>query len=94
MDVYYIYILTNKNHTVLYVGRSKQLKVRLNQHKNNSIKTFTGKYNVNKLVYFETSKYVNNSIKRERQIKKWNREWKINLINGFNPDWKDLSEDV
>lgn len=94
MDVYYIYILTNKNHTVLYVGRSKQLKVRLNQHKNNSIKTFTGKYNVNKLVYFETTKYVNNSIKRERQIKKWNREWKINLINGFNPDWKDLSEDV
>ena len=94
MDVYYIYILTNKNHTVLYVGRSKQLKVRLNQHKNNSIKTFTGKYNVNKLVYFETTKYVNNSIKRERQIKKWNREWKINLINGFNPDWKDLLEDV
>lgn len=94
MDVYYVYILTNKNHTVLYVGRSKQLKVRLNQHKNNSIKTFTGKYNVNKLVYFETTKYVNNSIKRERQIKKWNREWKINLINGLNPDWKDLSEDI
>ncbi|MDA9343707.1 GIY-YIG nuclease family protein [Algibacter sp.] len=92
MDVYYVYILTNKSHNVLYVGRSKQLKERLKQHRTNSLKSFTGKYNVDKLVYFETTKYVNNSIKRERQIKKWNREWKINLINGLNPDWKDLSE--
>ncbi|WNH07815.1 GIY-YIG nuclease family protein [Thalassobellus suaedae] len=92
MDVHYVYILTNNNHTVLYVGRTKQLKTRLVQHKNNNLKTFTGKYNVDKLVYFETTKYVNNSIKRERQIKKWNREWKINLINGLNPDWKNLSE--
>ncbi|QHI38722.1 hypothetical protein IMCC3317_41160 [Kordia antarctica] len=92
MDTHYVYILTNKSHTVLYVGRSKQLKQRLIQHKNNSTSTFTGKYNVHKLVYFETTKYVNNSIKRERQIKKWKREWKINLINGLNPDWKDLSE--
>ena len=94
MDVYYVYILTNKNHTVLYVGLTKQLKLRLKQHKNNSSNSFTGKYNVDKLVYFETTKYVNNAIQRERQIKKWNREWKINLINGFNPDWRDLSEDV
>lgn len=91
-EVHYVYILTNKNHTVLYVGRTKQLKIRLNQHKNNSSKSFTGKYNVDKLVYFETTKYVNNSIKRERQIKKWNRAWKINLIDSLNPDWKDLSE--
>ena len=94
MDTHYVYILTNKSHTVLYVGRSKQLKQRLIQHKNNSTSTFTGKYNVHKLVYFETTKYVNNSIKRERQIKKWKREWKINLINGLNPDWKNLSEYV
>ncbi|WP_452231510.1 GIY-YIG nuclease family protein [Lacinutrix sp. MEBiC02595] len=92
MDLHYVYILTNKNHTVLYVGRSKQLKIRLNQHKNNSLKTFTGRYNVDKLVYFETTKYVNNSIKRERQIKKWNREWKENLINDMHPDWNDLSD--
>ena len=94
MDVHYVYILTNKSHNVLYVGRSKQLKKRLKQHKTNSLKSFTGKYNVDKLVYFETTKYVNNSIKRERQIKKRNREWKINLINGLNPDWKDLSENI
>lgn len=68
------------------------MKKRLNQHKNNSLKRFTGIYNVSKLVYFETTKYVNNSIKRERQIKKWNRGWKINLINSLNPEWKDLSE--
>ncbi len=92
MDIHYVYILTNKNHTVLYVGRSKQPKIRIKQHKNNGIKTFTGKYNVYKLVYFETTKYVNNSIKRERQIKKWNREWKENLINDMNPDWNDLSD--
>lgn len=73
MDVHYVYILTNNNHTVLYVGRSKLLKQCLIQHKNNSIKTFAAKYNVDTLKYFETTKYVNNSIKRERQIKKWNR---------------------
>ncbi|TYA86824.1 GIY-YIG nuclease family protein [Seonamhaeicola marinus] len=92
MDIHYVYILTNTNNTVLYIGRTKQLKERLNQHRNNNSKSFTGKYNVTKLVYFETTKYVNNSIKRERQLKKWNREWKISLINSLNPDWKDLSE--
>lgn len=91
MDLHYTYILTNTKHTVLYVGRSKQLKKRLKQHENNSLKSFTGKYNVHKLVYFETTPYVNNSIKRERQIKKGNREWKENLINDMNPDWNDLS---
>ena len=59
MDLYYVYILTNQNHSVLYIGRTKQIKVRLRQHKNNSIKTFTGRYNVNKLIYFETTIYVN-----------------------------------
>lgn len=92
MDIHYVYILTNKNHTVLYIGRTKQLKERLKQHENNGLDSFTGKYNVTKLVYFETTKYVNNSIKRERQLKKWNREWKVSLINSLNPDWKDLSE--
>lgn len=69
MDVYYVYVLTNKNPTVLYIGRSKQLKERLKQHKNNNLKSFTGKYNVDKLVYFEKTKYVNNSIKREDKLK-------------------------
>lgn len=67
MDIHYVYILTYKNHSVLYIGRSKQLKVRLIQHKNNSMKSFTGRYNVDKLVYFETTKYVN---KERSTIKK------------------------
>ena len=90
-ELFYTYILTNKNHSVLYVGFSNNLKRRLQQHKNKSSKGFTSRYNVDKLVYFETTRYVNNAIKREKQIKKWNREWKENLINDINPDWNDLS---
>ncbi len=88
---FYVYILTNKNHTVLYVGFSDNLKSGLQQHKAKSNKGFTGKYNVNKLVYFETTKYVNNAIRREKQIKHWNRQWKENLINDMNLNWDDLS---
>jgi putative endonuclease len=88
---YYVYILTNKNNTVLYVGFTNSLKTRLKQHSTKSNSGFTNKYNIDKLVYFETTQYVNNAIKREKQIKKWNRQWKVNLINDMNLDWKDLS---
>lgn len=90
-ELFYTYILTNKNHRVLYVGVTNDLKRRLKQHKQKSNKGFTGKYNVEKLIYFESTPYVENAIKREKQLKKWKREWKENLINEINPDWKDLS---
>ncbi|EAQ47973.1 MULTISPECIES: GIY-YIG nuclease family protein [Leeuwenhoekiella] len=90
-ELFYIYILTNKNHTVLYIGVTSDLKRRLKQHKQKSNKGFTRKYNVEKLLYFESSPYVENAIKREKQLKKWNRAWKENLINEMNPDWNDLS---
>ena len=90
-ELFYTYILTNKNHTVLYIGVTSDLKRRLKQHKQKSNKGFSGKYNVEKLVYFESSPYVENAIKREKQLKKWNRAWKENLINEMNPDWNDLS---
>lgn len=90
-ELFYTYILTNKNHTVLYIGGTNDLKRRLKQHKQKSNKGFSGKYNVEKLVYFESSPYVENAIKREKQLKKWNRSWKENLINEMNPDWNDLS---
>jgi len=90
-ELFYIYILTNKNHTVLYIGVTSDLKRRLKQHKQKSNKGFTGKYSVEKLLYFESSPYVENAIKREKQLKKWNRAWKENLINEMNPDWNDLS---
>lgn len=70
MDIYYIYILTNKNHTVLYVDRSKQLKDRLKQHRNNNLKTFTGRYDVDKLVYFETTKVCKQLHKKRKTNKK------------------------
>ena len=90
-ELFYTYILTNKNHRVLYVGVTNDLKRRLKQHKQKSNKGFTGKYNGEKLIYFESTPYVENAIKREKQLKKWKREWKENLINEINPDWKDLS---
>ena len=76
---------------MLYIGVTNHLKRRLKQHKQKSNKGFTGKYNVEKLLYFESSPYVENAIKREKQLKKWNRAWKENLINEMNPDWNDLS---
>ncbi|MFS4494145.1 GIY-YIG nuclease family protein [Maribacter sp. 2308TA10-17] len=91
MKQYYIYIVTNKNHTVLYVGMTNNLKLRLEQHQSKNNKGFTKKYSTYKLVYFEKTQYVNNAIKREKLIKGWRRQWKENLINDMNPDWEDLS---
>lgn len=88
---YYVYILTNKNNTTLYIGFTNNLKRRLKQHRAKSNTGFTKRYNLNKLVYFEKTPYVNNAIKREKQLKKWNRKWKENLIYDMNPDWVDLS---
>ena len=91
MKRYYIYILTNKNHTVLYVGMTNNLKLRIEQHQSKENKGFTKKYDVHKLVYFEKTQYVNNAIKREKLIKGWKRKWKENLINDMNPEWNNLS---
>jgi putative endonuclease len=88
---YYVYILTNKNNTTLYIGFTENLKKRLTQHIARDTNGFTKKYNLSKLVYFEKTHYANNGIKREKQIKNWKRQWKVNLINDMNPDWNDLS---
>jgi len=69
---------------------SSELKSRMYQHKNNLVEGFTKKYTVHKLVYYECTQNVNEAIKREKQLKKWNRTWKIRLIEKENPDWKDL----
>jgi putative endonuclease len=74
MKRYYVYILTNKNHTVLYVGMTNNLKTRIKQHQSKENSGFTKKYDVHKLVYFEKTQYVNNAIKREKQIKHWRRQ--------------------
>ncbi len=91
---YYVYILTNRHNSVLYIGITNNLTRRLWEHKNKFVEGFTNKYNVNKLVYYEVFSDSYNAISREKQLKNWHRDWKVSLINQFNPDWKDLSKDL
>ena len=90
---FYVYILTNPNKTVLYIGFSNNLTQRLQQHLNNrgEKKTFAGRYYCHKLVYYEVHKYVLNAIAREKELKKWSRAKKEKLINEFNPNWNALN---
>ena len=90
--MYYVYILTNWSNKVLYIGITNNLVRRCYEHKHKIIRGFTEKYNVNKLVYFDTTNDVNEAIKREKQLKGWTRSKKINLIESINPMWNDLSE--
>jgi len=93
MNYYYVYILTNKNNSVLYVGFTNDIIRRVEKHKNKVYEGFTKFYNVSKLLYFEKHLTCEEAMKRESQMKKWNRTWKEKLINKYNPEWKDLSED-
>ena len=90
---YYIYILTNWNNKVMYIGMTNDLEHRIYEHKNKLLEGFTKKYNVTKLVYFEHTSDVNSAIAREKELKKWRREKKNNLVISLNPEWKDLSEE-
>ncbi|RZK06560.1 MAG: GIY-YIG nuclease family protein [Flavobacterium sp.] len=90
-----VYIMTNAHHTTLYVGVTSDLQVRIQQHQSKEFaKAFSAQYNCNKLVYYECFSSIEEAITREKNIKEWKREWKENLINSNNPDWKDLSEEV
>ncbi|MEI6498771.1 MAG: GIY-YIG nuclease family protein [bacterium] len=90
--MYYTYILASKKNGVLYIGVTSNLEKRIYEHKKHIYKGFTDKYFVGKLVYYEETPDINSAISREKQMKKWNREWKENLINKDNPNWEDLSE--
>ncbi len=90
---YYVYLLTNKRNGTLYIGMTNNLERRIYEHKNKLIEGFTNKYGLNKLVYMESYQYVNDAILREKRMKKWKRQWKINLIEEDNPQWKDLAHD-
>ena len=89
-DQYYIYILANKRNGTLYIGVTSNLVKRVYEHKNNIIEGFSKKYNIHKLVYYEITNDIENAIRREKQLKKWNRKWKMNLIENSNPEWIDL----
>ena len=91
MKKYFVYILSSKNR-VLYIGFTDILARRIYEHKQGLIDGFTKKYNVNRLVYYESQPDLQSAIKGEKQLKNWKREWKMNLIKELNPDLKDLSE--
>ena len=89
---YYVYIMASKRNGTLYTGVTSNLLKRIWQHKNKRMTGFTKKYNVKNLVYYEIHEDPINAITREKQIKKWNRAWKISLIEAENPELNDLSE--
>ena len=91
--IYAVYIMTNYSETSLYIGVTSNLQKRVWEHKNKVIEGFTKKYNIDKLVYYETTNSIESAISREKQLKRWHRQWKINLIKQMNPDFKDLSLD-
>jgi putative endonuclease len=91
---YFVYLMTNKNNTVIYTGVTNDLNRRVYEHKEKLVYGFTKKYNVNKLVYFESTNDIYLAIQREKQIKAGSRKKKIELINSINPEWKDLYDDI
>ncbi|MBF0431117.1 MAG: GIY-YIG nuclease family protein [Fibrobacteria bacterium] len=91
MKTYYVYILANKKNGTLYIGVTNNIERRLLEHKHGVTPGFTSKYGVNKLVYYELFLDIDSAIRHEKRLKKWKRDWKIQKINDFNPDWKDLA---
>lgn len=93
MKKYFVYIITNKRNTVFYTGFTDNVERRVFEHKHKLQPGFSKRYNCDKLVYFEEYSSVEEALDREKQIKRYKREWKINLINSINPEWSDLYED-
>ena len=90
----YIYILTNKIQGTIYIGVTSDLIKRIHEHKNKVVPGFSKQYNLDKLVYYEIHDNIELAISREKQLKNWNRQWKIELIEENNPDWNDLYETI
>lgn len=90
-----VYIVTNKYNTVVYIGVTSDLRSRIQEHREHAYKeSFSDRYNTEKLVYYELFGSIDEAINREKEIKKWRREKKNNLIAGFNPEWNDLWDEV
>jgi len=87
---FHVYIMASKRNGTLYVGMTSDLKKRVWQHKHDQLPGFTQKYRVHDLVFFEEHATALSAIEREKRIKKWNRAWKLKLIEGANPEWRDL----
>ncbi len=94
MKRYYVYILASKKNGTLYIGVTSDIVKRISEHKQNFVDGFTKEYNVHALVYYEQNNEVEEAILREKQMKKWNRKWKMRLIEEKNPEWKDLYDEI
>jgi putative endonuclease len=94
MRQFYVYILTNKFNTTFYIGVTNNLNRRIFEHKNKLVKGFTSKYNLTKLVYIEIYQTIFQAIDREKQLKRWHKDWKMNLIKESNPTFKDLYDET
>lgn len=94
MNEYYVYILASQKYGTLYVGVTNDLVRRMYEHKNDMVEGFTKKYQVNQLVYYEQTGQIQSAIMVEKRMKKWRRQWKIELIEAYNPEWKDLYFDL
>jgi len=90
---YYVYILASKKNGTLYTGMTGGIDNRMEQHKLEMFEGFTKKHNVKNLVYLEEFQYVDDAMAREKKLKKWRRQWEIDLIEEENPQWRDLTED-
>lgn len=90
----FVYILTNQNETVLYIGVTSNLKQRIYQHKNMLVEGFSKKYRTHKLVHYEIAENIESAILREKQLKRWHKDWKINLIKQNNPNLEDLYDSL
>ena len=91
---FYVYILSSQRRGTLYVGVTSNLTKRVYEHKNGLVEGFTKKYGVHRLVYYEIAKDAETALSRERQMKKWNRAWKLRLIEEQNPEWEDLFDSL
>ncbi len=91
---FFVYILASRRNGTLYIGMTDNLIRRVWEHQTGAVPGFTRKYGVKMLVWFESHETRESAFQRERQLKKWNRAWKLQLIEGFNPDWKDLAGEL
>lgn len=91
MSTYFVYILASQRNGTLYIGMTNDLMRRVSEHKTGAVEGFTKRYNVHELMYYEETDNVSAAISREKQLKNWQRAWKIALIEKDNPQWKDLS---
>jgi len=90
----YIYIIANKNNTVLYIGVTTNIIKRIFEHRNKLVDGFSSKYCLYKLVYYEIFDDLESALNREKQLKRWHREWKNNMIESINPNWSDIYDEI